>query len=434
MIHSPTAPPDRATNAKPARDGWQLRLYLGVRPLLRPAAELALRHRRARGKEDPARMAEKQGLASLPRPDGALIWMHAVGLGEVLALRPLIAALLDARPDLHVLVTSTARSAAQVVAGNLPSQSLHQLLPLDVPAYTRRFLDHWQPDLAIWSEQDLWPGLICETAARGVPLAYVNARMNAEALARRQRAGGLYPDMLRRFALITAQDAASAGHLSTLTGRAVQRMRSLKPAAAPLAADMDELTRLQTRLAGRRIWVAASTHPEDEAAALAAQAQLVAQDPRWLLILAPRLPARAPRIMASVKATGLSCAQRSAGGIPAPAMAVWVADTFGELGLWYRLAQRALIGGSFGPVQGHNPWEAICLGLPVLHGPNTANFAIDYQILQSEGLAQQVLPASLATALNAPAPAGDAKALVAAARADAATLARDLLALMGPGA
>ena len=411
-------------------DGWQLRLYLAARPLLPPLAGLVLRRRLQRGKEDPARIAEKQGRASLPRPAGALIWIHAVGLGEVLALRPLITALQDARPGLSVLVTSTARSAAQVAGANMPPRTLHQSLPLDLPAPARRFLDHWQPDLAIWSEQDLWPGLICDTAARGVPLAYVNARMNAKAHARRQRAAGLYRDMLRRFALIAAQDRQSAEHIASLSGRDVQVIRSLKPAAAPLAADAAELARLQNALQGRRIWVAAPTHPEDETAALQAQAQLFAQDRSWLAILAPRQPTRAPEIMQALDAAGLRFARRSAGEVPGPDAGVWLADTFGEMGLWYRLASRALIGGSFGPVQGHNPWEAICLGLPVLHGPNTANFASDYAQLQAAGLARQVTAQDLAQALNAPPPRQDAGKLVAAARADAARLARDLLALM----
>lgn len=412
------------------RDGWQMRLYRAARPLLRPLAELALRRRLRQGKEDPARMGEKQGRASLPRPEGSLIWLHAVGLGEVLALRPLIAALQEARPGVSVLVTSTARSASAVMAANLPPGVVHQSLPLDVPDYTRRFLDHWRPDLAIWSEQDLWPGLICDTAARGVPLAYVNARMNARALARRKRARGLYRDMLRRFALIAAQDAQSAAHIGALSGRAVQVMRALKPAAAPLAVDETELALLRAHLKGRRVWVAAPTHPEDEAAALPAQAELFAQDPDWLMILAPRLPGRAREILQALDAAGLPYAQRSAGGVPGPDTAIWLADTFGEMGLWYRLASRALIGGSFGPVEGHNPWEAICLGLPVLNGPNTANFTADYAQLQAEGLARQITAGELAQALQSPAPPRDATALVAAARADAARLARDLLALM----
>lgn len=412
------------------RDGWQMRLYLAARPLLRPLAAQVLRRRVQRGKDDPARMGEKQGRASLPRPEGTLIWLHAVGLGEVLALRPLIAALQDARPGVSVLVTSTARSASAVIGANLPPRVAHQSLPLDVPQYTRRFLDHWRPDLAIWSEQDLWPGLICDTEARGVPLAYVNARMNDAAFARRKRAQGLYRDMLRRFALIAAQDAQSAAHIGALSARAAQVMRSLKPAATPLAVDETELARLRDRLAGRKVWVATSTHAQDEAAALHAQAELFAQDPCWLLILAPRLPARAPEILESLANHALPHVQRSAGGAPGPDTAVWLADTFGEMGLWYRLASRALIGGSFGPVQGHNPWEAICLGLPVLHGPNTANFAADYAQLQAEGLAQQITARDLAGALQSPAPAADATALVDAARADVARLARDLLALM----
>ncbi len=208
---------------------------------------------------------------------------------------------------------------------------------------------------------------------------------------------------------------------------------SLKPAAPPLAADAGQVARLRGLLAGRRVWVAASTHPADEAAVLPAQARLAADDASWLLILAPRLPQRGDEIAAALRAQGLSFARRSAKEEPGPATAVWLADSFGELGLWYRLAGRAYVGGAAGDTGGHNPWEAVTLGLSVLHGPNTANFAADYRQLEAAGLARSVPPdpGALAAAVAAPADhaARQAEALVSAARAALAPLAARLLSL-----
>jgi 3-deoxy-D-manno-octulosonic-acid transferase len=317
------------------------------------------------------------------------------------------------------------------------------MLPLDGPDFMRRFLDHWRPDLSVWSEQDLWPGAIRDTAERGIPLAYVNARMNAAAFARRRRFAGLYRDMLGRFNRVLAQDADSATHLERLGAREVRQMRSLKPAARPLHADEAELARLRLDLAGRKVWVAASTHAPDEAVVIAAQQRLAALDPAWLLILTPRLPARAADIAAALDAAGLRYAQRSRAGRVSPESAVLLADSFGELGLWYRLAEVAYVGGSMGGLGGHNPWEPVCLGLPVICGPDTANFRADYDDLAGLGLVRRIDPgdaggvagmaeALCAAVLRGPEAGGQdaARTLVETARQDVSSLAKELISLM----
>ncbi len=415
--------------------GWQTRAYLALRPLVQPLMRLVLKRRLRQGRENPARVGEKLGEPGLPRPEGRLVWLHAVGLGEVLALRPLIVQMQALAPELHFLITSTARSSARVIGANLPPRCLHQFLPLDGSGFIARFLDHWRPGLSVWSEQDLWPGAIHDCAARGIPLAYVNARMDAASRRRRARMGGLYRDTLARFALVAAQDPATAANLRDLGAGQVEVTGSLKPAAEPLAADPAALADLRERLAGRRIWVAASTHPPDEAVVIAAQQALVASDPAWLLILAPRLPARADAVAGALQAAGLPHARRSAGGVPGAEDAVWLADSFGELGLWYRLARAGYVGASFGGLGGHNPWEAICLSVPVLHGPDTANFAADYARLDAEGLAVPVTGApDLARAVQAAAARDigpQAQALVQGARQALVPLARRLVAMVG---
>jgi 3-deoxy-D-manno-octulosonic-acid transferase len=409
--------------------GWQLRAYLALSRLLPLAAPVFLKRRLARGREDPLRWREKLGQTGQTRPEGRLIWLHAVGIGEVMALRGLIAAMAKTAPDLSFLVTSMARSSAEVFAENLPPRTQHQFLPVDAPAYLNRFLDHWHPDLSVWAEQDLWPGAVVAAAQRGIPLALVNARMNEAAFVRRVRWRGLFADLYGRFSLIAAQDAATAAHLTALGARDVKVTGSLKSAAPVLAANAEALQTLGGLLAGRRVWVAASTHAEDEAVALAAQSVLWRADPRWLLILVPRVPGRRAEVVASLPA-GLPHALRSAGDPPTGA--IYVADTVGELGLWYRLAEVVLMGGTFGPVEGHNPWEPAALGLAVLHGPRTANFAADYAALTGAGAARQISPDQLVDALTAPglSAMGEAgKALALAGQQGVQPLATALLAL-----
>lgn len=414
--------------------GMALWLYGWAARGLGLIAPLALRRRLRRGKEDPARWREKLAETSAWRPEGLLVWLHAVGLGEVMALRGLILELSARRPDLGFLITSTARSSAEVVGANLPPRTIHQFLPLDAPRFVGRFLDHWRPDLSVWAEQDLWPNFVREIHARGIPLALVNARMNDRAGRSRARAGRLYSDLYARFQLIAAQDEGSARELEALGAPGpVLRHVSLKVAAPALAADPVELETLATALGGRPCWCLGSSHPEDEAvafAALAAQRRQAGEGS--LLIVAPRRIERGAEIAAAAKAAGFSVALRSSGAAP-DGLDVYVADTFGEMGLWYRLSDRVLMGGTFGPVEGHNPWEPARLGAAVLHGPRTANFAADYAAVDAAGAALPVADAdALAAALGADLKPMGARgqALAEQGSADIADLADRLIALL----
>ena len=381
--------------AKAAPPSLALRAYRLLACGLARVAPYHLSRRLAKGREDPARWREKLGVASLARPDGPLIWLNAVGLGEVMALRGLIEAMGRLDPSAHFLITSSARSSAEVLARNLPPRTIHHYMPLDAPLFLTRFLDHWRPDLSIWSDQEIWPLAVYETDRRGVPLAFLNARITTASLEKRKFIKSLYRDVLKRFELVLAQDPRSADNLAALGARSVAVSASLKRAAPVLSADLAELNRMQAMVKSRRVWVAASTHLEDESVAMAAQAQLFDQDPKWLLILAPRDPKRH-------LAMGLPYVQRSKGQTLA-GEPVYLADTLGELGLWYRLSFAALMGGSFGPVEGHNPWEAAALGCTVIHGPRVGNFSADYADLQAGSAAVQVQDAgALIAALTDP--------------------------------
>ena len=378
----------------PEPKGPGLRAYLGLTRAIPLAAPLMLKRRLARGKELPTRWSEKLGNATLQRPEGPLVWLHAVGLGEVLALRGLIAAMAAQVPGVKFLVTSTTRGSAEVLAGNLPPRTRHQFLPLDAPRYLTRFLDHWRPALSVWAEQDIWPGAVVASARRGIPLALVNARMNADAFARRWHWRGLYADLFARFRLIQAQDAGTLAHLSQLGAKAVRLGPSLKAASPVLAADPVALATAREALAGRRAVLLASSHPEDEAALFTA---LRGHPEAPLVLIAPRDAARGGEIAARAAEHGLLTTRRSLG--QGPGAPIWIVDTIGEMGLWYRLCPVSLIGGSFGATEGHNPWEAAALGSAILHGPRVANFAGDYAALHAELAALPVFTETLAAAL-----------------------------------
>lgn len=410
-----------------SKTGGPLAAYLLATRAIPFFAPALLRRRLRAGKEDAIRWREKLGQPTLPRPEGAVIWLHAVGLGEVMALRGLIAQMHEIAPHLSFLVTSTARSSAAVFTANLPPRCQHQFLPLDAPRYIARFLDHWRPSLSIWAEQEIWPCAAAAAHARGVPLAMVNARVTPQSYRRRLRVRGLYASLLARFALVSAQDDGTADNLRSLGAGSVRVDGSLKAAAPPLGGDSATLDQLRQSLADRRIWVAASTHSGDEAEAFGAA---IAR-PDWLLILVPRDIGRADAISADLTARGLRYVRR--GEIPGQSDRIWIADSYGEMGLWYRLAKVAFMGGGFDQIGGHNPWEAAALGAAILHGPDVANFCADYMQLNKCDAARRIERGELAAALgqsDLAEVAARAMVLSVAARGHLAPLARDLLALL----
>ena len=401
-----------------------LAAYLGASRLAAPLFRRVQTRRLARGKEDASRAGERWGRSALLRPDGPLVWFHAASVGESLSLLGLIGALHRARPDANVLVTTGTVTSAALLADRLPPCARHQFLPYDTPRAIAAFLDHWRPTVAVWAESELWPRLIHDTAARAVPMLLVNARLSAASARSWARARGLARALLGRFDAVLAQDDTTAGRLAAL-GLPADRLTvtgTLKEDAEPLACDGAELDRLRAILGPRPLWLAASTHPGEEA--IVAAAHRAAFGPETLLILVPRHPGRGPALAEALSAQGWQVALRSRAEAPAPETRIYIADTLGEMGLWYRLAPVAFVGGSLVAVGGHNPYEPAALGAAILHGPHVANFAGIHARLDRAGGALEVTDApSLAAALrrlSAPgAPA--AQAARAAAAANSAT-------------
>ncbi len=367
--------------------------------IIASAAPYLLQRRLAKGRELPDRWREKLGEATMVRQEGQLVWLHGVGLGETMALRGLIYVLSEQAPDLRFLVTSSTRHAAEVFTCNLPGRTVHQFLPLDAETFLDRFLDHWRPNFVIWSEQDIWPGAIFAAAARGIPQALVNARITEQSYSKRKYLAPLYRAAFGCLSFIDAQDAATADRLEQIGVRKpVSISGSLKSAGRPLQVDEVEFATLRDALQERYIWVVASSHIGDEVEAIAAMKELDGAE--WLLILVPRDVSRADSIALELTSAGLSFVRRSRKQVPGREARVWLADSYGEMGLWYRLAEIALIGGGFDAIGGHNPWEAVQLSTAVLHGPNTQNFLADYARLDAAGAARQIVPGGLAGALR----------------------------------
>ncbi|MEM9394065.1 MAG: 3-deoxy-D-manno-octulosonic acid transferase [Pseudomonadota bacterium] len=353
-------------------------------------ADRKLANRLAAGKEDPQRLNERKGHTEMQRPEGSLIWMHAASVGEALSVQELIRRIAEERPDVRILLTTGTRTSADLVATRLPSQAIHQFAPIDTREAVRGFLDHWRPDLAIWVESELWPRLIHDTAAREIPMALINARMSDESARRWRWLKGTAKTLLSRFSVILVQDQATGDRLIGL-GAPQDRLRvigTLKEGAQVLPCNESDREDFMKATDSRPRWLAASTHPGEEALIAAAHKLLVRKMHRLLLILVPRHPERGPEVAAMLRDDGWEVALRSADDPIEFDTQVYVADTLGELGLWYRVAPVSFLGGSLQDIGGHNPFEPAALGSAILHGPHVRNFADIYQRLAEAGAAR----------------------------------------------
>ncbi len=362
-----------------------LRAYHAASQAAEPLAQFALQRRMHAGKEDPKRIGERRGEASAPRPDGRLLWIHGASVGESLSVLPLVDRLLALRPNLSFLVTTGTVTSAKLMAERLPERAIHQFIPVDHPAYVESFLAHWSPDAAIFVESEFWPNLLLKSRAQVPFMALVNGRVSPRSFESWRRRQDSIRYLLSTFDFMIAQDRKNASRLTFLSGGDVDSFGNLKNSAPPLPGDETEIDRLRHDVSDRLVWLAASTHPGEEESIIAAHKLLAAEFPGILTLLAPRHPERGEEIADLVKAEGLHAQRRSLAPALNAKTDIYVADTLGELGLFYRLSNVAFVGGSLTKKGGHNPLEPARLGCAILHGPHTFNFDETYEEMRGGG-------------------------------------------------
>lgn len=367
------------------RKALSLRLYRRGTALLQPLADLVLKKRLAAGKEDKARIDERRGVAGRERPDGHLIWIHGASVGESLSILPLIDRLAHLCPDSSFLVTTGTVTSAALMAERLPERAVHQYAPVDQPVFARRFLDHWKPDVGLFVESEFWPVLIGEANARAIPLALVNGRLSPKSFKGWSHRKQAAYELLSAFKVILAQDDGNAERLAALAQKPVFMPGNLKRAADPLPTDQRALSELRQAVGGRPVWLAASTHAGEEELILDTHEQMTEAIPDLMTVIAPRHPGRGDDVAALITARGLKMSRRSRQELPQAEDAVYLADTLGELGIFYRLSDVAFIGGSLVETGGHNPMEPARLGCAIVTGPHVFNFQETFNSMRRDG-------------------------------------------------
>jgi 3-deoxy-D-manno-octulosonic-acid transferase len=354
-----------------------------------PLLLLWVRMRAAKGKEDISRLSERFGHASLPRPDGPLLWVHAASVGESQTVLPLLERMLNASADLTILITTGTVTSAALLARKPVPRLLHQYVPLDSPEAVSRFLAHWQPNLAFWMESEFWPNLLLQTQAC-CPLVLLNGRISERSINNWLRFPKAARTMMQAFSLILASSEENAARLRRIGAQNVLATGNMKFSSPALGYSAPALEQLRLEMAGRIVWLAASTHPGEERLIGDVHQALAARHPGLLTILVPRHPMRGTSIAAELEDMGLRVARRSLKEPVVAATHIYLADTMGELGLLYRLSPIAFIGGSLVPHGGQNPFEPARLGACVLYGPHMHNFNDFCTVLEQAGAAERV--------------------------------------------
>jgi len=393
-----------------------LHTYRTLSRLLTPLAPVLLARRLKRGKELSERLGERYGRSGIERPPGSLVWLHGASVGELMSALPLIERI--AAQGVNMLVTSGTVTSAEMATRRLPPGVIHQFVPLDTPTYMCRFLDRWRPDLALLVESDLWPNMVIETSQRGVPMILINGRMSEASFNRWQRLPRTIFNLLRRFDLCLAGTPGDALRLTELGAPRVVTTGNLKLDVPAPPADAAKLQALGDAIGNRPMIAAASTHPGEDAPMIETHLRLRGNFPGLLTLIAPRHPERGDEIMNLAREAGLDVAQRSRGEPLTARTEIYVADTMGELGLIYRLAEAVFVGGSLVEHGGQNPIEPAKLGAAILHGPHVWNFADIYDALDGAHGAERVEDAERLTAAFAALLASDdtRKSVTTAAR------------------
>ncbi len=364
--------------------------YRIITSALSPLINGWLRIRLLQGKENKQRLSERFGFSKISRPQGTLLWIHAASVGEVNSVWLLIEQLQSRFPDIQILLTTGTVTSAQLVEKRALKNVIHQFVPVDTIEATNRFLRHWRPDIGFWVESELWPNLVNNARARGCFMLIINGRMSMKSYLSWQKYALLMAyQMLGCFELVFAQSEADGQRFRALGARDVRYVGNLKYDAEPLSCKEAELFALQQEIGTRPLWLAASTHHNEEEQLIETHKLLASSRPDLLTIIAPRHPQRGEEIAKFLSVHG-KVALRSKGDKIAAGINFYVADTLGELGLFYRLCEIVFMGGSLIPHGGQNPIEPARLCCAIITGQHTQNFADIYAEMEKLTISIQV--------------------------------------------
>ena len=352
-----------------------LKIYNALITILYPLVIKGYINKRKQiGKEDVARFNERIGRPKLPRPEGKLFWLHGASVGESVSMLPLINKILETYPDSHVMVTTGTVTSADVMQKRLPERAFHQFIPIDNPIFTARFVKYWHPDVALWFESEFWPAVLTSIKRKNIPLILINGRISNKTFKRWQQFDFVCKELLSCFTLCLGQSEEDAYRLRVLGAKETACLGNLKYAGLPLPIDEKNKKEILKQIGDRKIWLASSTHDDEEIRLAKVHKRLKEKYNDLLTIIVPRHPNRGQEIADEIKKLELSTSLRSKGEKITQTTDIYIADTIGEVGLWYDIAKIVFIGGSLIPHGGQNFIEPSRVRDAVIVGPHMHNF------------------------------------------------------------
>ncbi|MEP7455910.1 lipid IV(A) 3-deoxy-D-manno-octulosonic acid transferase [Phyllobacterium sp. SB3] len=362
--------------------------YRWAGAIIFPVVGAYVAFRASKGKEERGRQGERYGVASVARPSGPLVWVHAASVGETSAVTPLVEAIVEM--GIHVVLTTGTVTSAKMVQDRLGDRVIHQYVPLDLKPAVDRFLTHWQPDLAVICESEIWPMTILELGTRRVPQVLVNGRLSDRSFTAWHKRASIAEALFENLAHVVAQSDVDGERFRTLGARPVTVSGNLKVDTAIPPVDNSQLATLQGMIGSRKTWAAISTHQGEEEIVSQVHQMLKARHRDLLTILVPRHPDRAAEVAAQIEAMGMKVALRSRNDPIEPETDIFIGDTIGDMGLYLRMAEIAFVGRSLTAQGGQNPLEPAMLKSAILSGRNVQNFRDSYQRLIKNGAAKLV--------------------------------------------
>ena len=330
--------------------------------------------RKARGKEDIKRFNERIGRPSMKRPEGKLIWLHGASVGESVSMLPLVHRLLEIYPDLHIMVTTGTTTSAEIMAKRLPDRAFHQYIPIDNSKFASRFVRHWKPDVVLWFESEFWPGMLSSIKRRNIPFILINGRISNKSFKRWQQFDFISKELLSCFTLTLGQSEEDAYRLRILGAKNSMCLGNIKFAGLPLPIDETKRDEILKQIGSRTFWLASSTHNDEEYKIGRMHKNLKNKFKDLLTIIVPRHPNRGEEVQEKLNELGLKSALRSKDQKITKDIDIYIADTIGEMGLWYDISPLTFIGGSLIPHGGQNFIEPSRQRNAVIVGPHMHNF------------------------------------------------------------
>ena len=365
-------------------------IYRVVTWLIGPLTSILFRLRKRMGREDGFRKFERRGYAGMARPKGLLVWVHVASVGEMITVLPLIRKLLESHPAAQTLLTSGTVTSAKIANDNPHERIIHQYVPMDHPGFAKRFVKHWHPDIGLFVESEIWPNLMYQAEQNNVPLFLINARMSQNSFKNWKRFPNSVRHLLNQFDLILAQDNHSCVRYEMLGARRIISAGNLKYDTPPLPHKETELQNLSQAIGTRPIWLAASTHEGEELMAAETHKNLKNKYPGLLSIIAPRHPQRGDSLVKQLTELDLTIARRGESQAINADTDIYLADTIGEMGLFYRLSDIAFIGGTVTPQGGQNPLEAARLDSAIFYGPSNENFSEMFTLIKEVDAGREI--------------------------------------------